>query len=104
MEKDILSQVIEVEKEIQKCLEIEKEKVHQWLKDVKNESEEEFLREEKTIRMSLDRSLAEATKQAEAKSDEIAKKTGASVERLSRLSVEILTRIVEKEIPAILPG
>jgi hypothetical protein len=50
MEKDILSEVIEVEKEIQKCLEVEKAKSHDWLEKVKKESEEELVREERNIK------------------------------------------------------
>ena len=50
MERDILSQVIEAEKEIQHCLDLEKIKAREWLERVKKECEDEFTREEKNIK------------------------------------------------------
>jgi vacuolar-type H+-ATPase subunit H len=104
MEKDVLSQVIEAEKEIQKCLESEKVKVRDWIEAVKKESEAVYLAEEQKIKESLDHSLAESARQAETKAGEIADAAGKSAERLGHLHPEILQRIVEKRLAKILPG
>lgn len=104
MEKDILSEVIEVEKEIQKCLEVEKAKSHDWLEKVKKESEEELVREERTIKESLNKSIEFAKKEAELKAAEIVKQTEARAERLSKLNNDTLVGIVGKQIIRILPG
>jgi len=104
MQKDILSEVIEVEKEIQKSLEVEKAKSHDWLEKVKKESEEELVREEKTIKESLNKSIEVAKKEAELKAAEIMKQTKARAERLAKLNDETLADIVGKQITRILPG
>lgn len=103
MEKDILSQVIEVEKEIQSCLDIEKVKVHEWLERIKKECEEEYIREEKKVRDSLDQSLEEASKEAALKAEEIVSRAEAGAERLGRLPPETLAKIVIQRIAGILP-
>ena len=104
MEKDILSEVIEVEKEIQKCLEVEKAKSHDWLEKVKKESEEELVREERNIKESLNKSIEVAKKEAELKAAEIVKQTEARAERLATLNDGTLEGIVGKQIIRILPG
>lgn len=104
MEKDILSQVIGVEKEIQKCLESEKVKVREWLEGVKKEAEEEFFREELEIKQSLDQSLKEATRQSETAAAQILSEAADAAELLKRLKVETLTGIIERQIVRILPG
>ena len=104
MEKDILSEVIEVEKEIQKCLEVEKEKSHDWLEKVKKESEEELVREERNIKESLNKSIEVAKKEAELKAVEIVKQTEARAERLAKMNDDTLVDIVGKQIIRILPG
>jgi len=104
MQKDILSEVIEVEKEIQKCLEVEKAKSQDWLANAKKESAEELAREEKNIKESLNKSIEVAKKEAELKAAEIVNQTKARAERLAKLSNETLVDIVGKQISRILPG
>jgi vacuolar-type H+-ATPase subunit H len=104
MERDILSQVIEAEKEIQQCLELEKIKVREWLEHVKKESEEEFIREDKKIRESLEKSIAEATKEAEAEAAGVVSKATTEAERLEQLKPDTLSKIITKQIEKILPG
>lgn len=103
MEKDILSQVIEVEKEIQKCIEAEKIKAHEWLEAVKKESQEQCLLEEKKINDSLQQFLAEESKQAEARAAEIERQAAITAERLGQMKTEVLTGIIEREVARILP-
>jgi hypothetical protein len=104
MERDILSQVIEAEKEIQQCLDLEKIKARQWLERVKKECEEEFIREDKNIKESLERSTAEAAREAGVKAAGAVSQATAASERLGRLQPELLSRIVAKQITGILPG
>lgn len=104
MQKDILSEVIDVEKEIQKGLEVEKEKSHDWLEKVKKETEEELVREEKNIKESLNKSIEIAKKEAELKAVEIVKQTEARAQRLAKLNDQALVDIVGKQITRILPG
>ena len=104
MQKDILSEVIEVEKEIQKCLEDEKAKSQDWLQKVKKESAEELVREEKSIKESLNKSIEVAKREAELKAAEIVNQTEIRAERLAKLSDETLVDIAVKHITRILPG
>ncbi len=104
MEKDILNEVIKVEKEIQKCLEIEKVKVSEWLETVKRKTEEDFIREGKKINESLEISLQEAARAAEAKAAETASRAAAAAARLGQLKTETLSGIIRQKIERILPG
>ena len=104
MERDILSQVIEAEKKIQQCLDLEKIKARQWLERVKKECEEEFIREEKNIKESLERSAAEAAREAGVKASGAVSRATDDAERLGRLQPEVLSKIVAKQIAGILPG
>ncbi len=104
MEKDILSQVIEAEKEIQRCLDREKIKSREWLESVQKECEEEYVREERSIRESLERSMTEAAAEAATQAEAIVSRAGFQTERLGQLPDETLSRIVKKQIGRILPG
>jgi hypothetical protein len=103
MEKDVLSQVIEVEKEIQRCFEAEKLKVREWLEIAKKESQQEVLLEEKRIKQALEQSSAEAAKEAEIQAAEITREAAAAAERLAQLKTERLTVLTERQIMRILP-
>jgi len=103
MENDILGQVIEVEKEIQKCLELEKTAAREWLESVKKECEEESVREGQKIKESLLRSIDSVSKDAGVKAAEVVKQAAGDVERLGKLDAAVLARIVSKQIGRILP-
>ncbi len=103
MEKDILSQVIEVEKEIQHCLEQEKIAAREWLESVKKECEEDYVREEKNLKESLGRSLANVAEEAGKKAAAVVKQAEASTERLKGLDQAVLSRVVAKRLTKLLP-
>lgn len=103
-EKDTLSQVIEVEKEIQKCLALEKVKAAEWLEGVKKETEAESLGEETRIREALEESRTAASKEADRKAAEIVSTAALEAERLGHLETKTLQGIIEKQIARILPG
>ena len=100
----MLSEVIEAEKEIQKCLELEKIKVREWLETVEKESEEQFRRQENEIKNVCDTSLEEAAKASEAEASRTVSRAAARSERLRQLPAETLSRFVEEKILKILPN
>lgn len=103
MEKDILSEVIEVEKEIQKCLELERAKAQEWLEKAKKESTEDFARSERGINEAFERAMVDAEKTAAAKAAEIVKEAAAQVEQLQALDERMLADTVAKQMRRILP-
>ncbi|MGD0886869.1 MAG: hypothetical protein ABSA46_18665 [Thermodesulfovibrionales bacterium] len=103
METNILSEVVAVEREIQRCIEIEKEKSREWIEKVKKESQEELLREQEKIHETLRNARDEARKKAESEAAVVVKDALVKVELLDRLKDETLTRIIEKRLIKILP-
>lgn len=104
MEKDILGQVIEAEKEIQKCLEAEKAKAQAWIESTKKELEAGFILEERNIRTSLALSEAEAVKESDRKAAEIIELASSAADHLCQVEAGTLQRLVEGKLKTILPG
>lgn len=104
MEKDVLSQVIEAEKEIQKCLEAERAKAREWLDSERKQAEEAFLLEQEKIKHYQEQSLAAADREAERKIQEIVREAARSAERLGQLDTKVLLKLVEQRMSGILPG
>ncbi len=104
MEKDVLTQVIDAEKEIQKNLEAEKQKVREWSESVKKESEETFRLEQQRSRETLERSVSEAAGQAVQTAEQAVLTAAAAAERLLQVSPEKLRSIVAGRISVLLPG
>lgn len=104
MEKDILSEVIEVEKEIQQCLEREKAKAREWLDAAKEEAAKELARSEEEINGAFERALADAEQEAVLGAAEIVREAETRAERLRTLDDGTLRDIVKKQIGTILPG
>ncbi len=104
MDGDILSEVIEVEKEIQKCLELERRKAQEWLEKMKALTAEESARNEREIREDFERAIAEAERQAVSRAAVVVKEAEARAGRLRMLDEGTLKTIVEKHVVKILPG
>jgi len=104
MDNNILSEVIEVEREIQKCLEIEQTKARDWLDKVKKECEAEVLKEEAQIKDSLAAAENLARKEAEESAAASVRDAAALVEHMDHLDRVVLQAVVEKHIRTILPG
>ncbi len=104
MEKDILSEVIEVEKDIQKSLDDEKVKARTWLEQVKKDSAQELAREEINITASLNEAIEVARKNAELKAAEIVRQAQVKAERFGTLTNDVLKQIIVKQLNRILPG
>ena len=104
MDNNILSEVIEVEREIQKCLEIEQTKARDWLEKVKKECADEVLKEEARIKDSLAAAEDRARKEAEESVASSVRDAAALVEQRDHLDRAVLQAIVDKHIRTILPG
>jgi hypothetical protein len=74
------------------------------LERVKKECEEEFIREDRNIKESLEKSTIEAAREAEVKAAGTVSQATATAERLGRVQAETLSKIVAKQIAGILPG
>jgi len=102
MDKDILNEVIEAEKEIQHCIEDEQAKLRTWLDQVKRETSEAVAREENNDRELLTRALEEAKGRAEAKAKQVVDDAEARSLRIEKLDDGTLTDIILKRMPRIL--
>jgi hypothetical protein len=71
MGNDILHEVIAVETEIQRNIEIEKKKTNEWIEKVKRDAEDEIGLEEERIKESVAQALSDAKADAERKAAEI---------------------------------
>jgi cell division septum initiation protein DivIVA len=103
MDKNFLSEVIEVEKEIQRRCDLEKVKSREWLEQARKEFEAGYALEEQSIAESLEQSVEEAKRTAESRASDIVKEAAQTAERLAMLKSETLSRIVEKHIRRIQP-
>jgi vacuolar-type H+-ATPase subunit H len=102
MDKDILNEVIEAEKEIQQCIEQEQERLRAWLDQVKREAAESVAREEKDDQDALGRALEDAKREAEAKAKQIVDDAAAQAARTEQFDDGTLAGIVMKQLPRIL--
>lgn len=104
MEKDILSEVIETEKEIQKCIEQEMKKAKEWLEEVRKNAALELAQADKEYTTALEQAMADAEKEAAARAMEVRKNAELQADRLGKLEDSVLKSILEKRIKRILPG
>jgi vacuolar-type H+-ATPase subunit H len=102
MDKDILNEVIEAEKEIQHCIEGEQAKLRTWLDQVKRDASEAVTREEKNDRELLTRTLEEAKGRAEAKAKQVVDDAATRSQRIEKLGDGTLTAIILKRMHRIL--
>ena len=103
MDTNVLSEVVAVEREIQRCIEIERVKSREWIEKIKEESQEELLREQEKIHETLRNARDEARKKAESEAAVVVKDALAKAEVIQKLKDEDLTRIIEKRLTKILP-
>jgi vacuolar-type H+-ATPase subunit H len=104
MDDDILSKVVEVEKDVQQRIGIEKNMSREWLENVKRDAEEKILREEKELKTALDEAIRKTNISSEKKAIEIIKDANTEAEKLERLGNDILKKIIMKHTFMILPG
>jgi len=104
MGSDILHEIIAVEAEIQRNIEIEKEKTNKWIEEIKRAAEDEIVREEDRLKESGAQALKEALSDAERKASDIIEKALEKAQMLKRFDSESLGEIILESIVRILPG
>jgi vacuolar-type H+-ATPase subunit H len=102
-EKDILGEVIEVEREIQERLKAEKEKASKWLEEEKRKDKEREEEERKRLDEALRRDISDAEAEARRKADDVLENAEKLAERLGALGDEALGPLVLRHIERILP-
>jgi len=104
MKRDILAEVISVEKDIQQCIEAEKTKVRDWIEEVRREAEEELEKEKENIKASFGKVVEEAKSEAEREASLIIQEASAKAGRLAKLNDQILSDIVMKQLKEAVAG
>ena len=104
MDDDILSKVVEVEKEVRQKIDIEKKMSGEWIENIKKEAEQKILSEEEDLKKALSNETKKAKVDAEVKTAAIINKANQEAERLKGLSDSILKKAILKHISIILPG
>jgi vacuolar-type H+-ATPase subunit H len=102
MDKDILNEVIEAEKDIQQCIEGEQARLREWIEAVKKESAEAVACAEKSDGEALGRALEEARLAAQARAKRSVQEAEERAARFENLDSAALTAIVMKRLPRIL--
>jgi vacuolar-type H+-ATPase subunit H len=102
MQKDILDKIIEVEKEIQEQLRLEKMKSEELLEKVRQEIEEELQSTEKRLEETYDKALNEAKMDAEKEALRIVEQSQSISERIQNIDDETLKRILLKHLKGII--
>jgi vacuolar-type H+-ATPase subunit H len=102
MDKDILNEVIGAEKEIQQCIERERDRVREWIEAVKKESAEAVAGAEKSDGETLGRALEEARQEAQARAKRTVKDAEERAAGFENLDGAALKAIVMKRLPRIL--
>ena len=102
MDKDILNEVIEAEREIQHCIEDEQAKLRTWLDQVKREASESVVHEEQNDQNLLKQALEDAKGRAEAKAKQVVDDAAKRSLRIEKLDDGILTGIILKRMHRIL--
>jgi len=104
MEKDVLATVIEIEKEIEERLQIEKLKSDKWLNSEKREIEVEMTAMVRELEESLQEAVSIARENAEKQASTILNESAKQSRLLSEIGEEILQRIITEHLRKILPG
>ena len=102
MDKDILNEVIEAEKNIQQCLETEQSRLALWLDQVRRDAEESVLVEERNNSETGVQAFEAAKKEAAARARQVVEEAEQQAKWLERIDDNTLTGIVMKRIPRIL--
>ena len=103
MEDDILHKLIEVEKEVQQRLDVEKEKSREWFEKVREDAEKEIIVLEDRLAESLEKEINNIKLNSEKKASEVLENARARSELLGRYDDDGLKKIILKHITGILP-
>jgi len=103
MKDDLLSAVVEVEKELATILENEKTKCREQLDKLRGDSEREISEEKRRLQEALNKAITESGTIAEKKASAMMEKADLTVARLEGISDDALKGIIRKYIGRILP-
>jgi cell division septum initiation protein DivIVA len=103
MKEDLLSEVVEVERELADNLETEDIRAREMIDNLRRSSELQISKEQKRLEETLNQALADSVKRAEKRAADILAKADATASRLERTSDEVLTGTIRKHIARILP-
>jgi vacuolar-type H+-ATPase subunit H len=103
MERDMLNEVIEVERDIHERLLAEKRKAGEWVDEVKKKAEKDILLEDERIKKLFEQAIKDARLDAEKKAHEVIVDANEKAERLAAISDEFLIKTIRKHIIRILP-
>ena len=104
MERDLLSKVLDTEREIQAKVESERKRLQEKIEKARKEAEKRVMQEEAALREELEKSVLKAEQIAKKKAGDILEAAARRAEKLRSLSDEALHRIVIKYLDSILPG
>lgn len=104
MENDILHRLIEVEKEVQQRLELEKSKSKAWLQKVREDAEREIHALETGLKETLAQEINTAELNAGKKASDILENAHKKSGFLEKIGNGQLKKIILKHISGILPG
>lgn len=103
MKEDLLSEVVEVEKEVARNLETAKIEAQEMLDNLRQASAQEISEEEKRLQEALNQAIISSDLSAEKKAADILRKADTTASRLEKTGDEALKGIIRKYIPGILP-
>lgn len=103
MKDDILSAVVEVEKEIARTIESEETKAKEQIDKLRRETEHQIQKEKIKLQYALNRSITDRKTGSEKKVSEILIDANTRAERLEKTSDDVLKNIIRQYIVRILP-
>ena len=104
MDEDVLSTVMEVEREIQEKLEAERRKAREWLERVRADAGRSYAASEERFKKSSEKAVADALADVEARAADLLSRATLEAERLVHLGDETMRKIMARYLPRILPG
>lgn len=104
MENDLLSKVIEAERQIQQSLESERNKAVRWLECVSKEAEEELVRESAEANKRVEEILEKAVADARERASALIKAANEKAEKIDRLDDAVLKKNIINHVHWILPA
>ena len=98
MEKDILSRVIEAEKEIQERIAKEKEKSLEWIEKAKKEMQEATEEEERRREAAFRETVRNAGIEAEKKAMRMIEEETVRAENIAKTSDDVLKKLITERV------
>jgi len=103
MKENLLSAVVEVEKELARTLETEKTMAQEMLDNLRQDYAQTIAEEEKRLQEALNQAITASDMDAEKRAAGIMEKADATAARLERTGDDVLKGIIRKHLTRILP-